>query len=126
MCFMNNKSKEKLTQAQSGFLLLESLLALTVITLGLAIYSPATSSFLNRMAVERRKTDMLRVMVEEAEKWKEELPTDSVTQRGKETWTIQTIRTPSGKGIQITNGHEKAEIYLLQVPTATGVDQTGE
>ncbi len=108
---------------QEGFLLIESLLALTVVTLALAVYSPSTNFFLRRVTEEKEQTTATRLVLEEARRARytiehKQLLVPASFREVSRAHRLEddTRRTQTQGGIRVTYGNWTETITMLEKP----------
>lgn len=93
---------------------MESLLALTLLTLTLAVYSPSAAHLTKQVQESKTRTESLRVLFEQTQRMKEGHPPQSVMLKGRKTYEVQEL--DGQKGIRVTNGLYTEEVYLVSFP----------
>ena len=101
-------------------MLIESLIALTVVTVALTLYSPSAASFTHRVKEGREQTFLAR---QELEQSRRELKKIENRLEFPESLYVETgVRlmdkegpTPVQKGINLTDGEWTKEIFLLEI-----------
>lgn len=101
---------------EKGFLLLESLLALTLVTGLLAVYSPWVTQLMRQTDQAKERTVAMRVLLEQTRRLKEGYQLEMSFNEGTRSFQISETDTGEGKGIRILYGTKTEEIKLLHKP----------
>lgn len=106
------------TGNEKGFVLIESILALTILFFGLSIYSPTSMQILDQMRTKKDQTEMLRVMQDQARILKDKKITTKTFKSGKDTFILSYSEQGQKKRIRVKSKNEAMDVWLLEVPEA--------
>lgn len=95
---------------QKGYLLIESVVAFSILSLCMAIYIPFIVSMLKKVDAEKTAVEMYRIQYEQVQKIEQLQTTDITWKSGGKVFTIEQITTTAQKGVRIK--HEKEEISI--------------
>lgn len=95
---------------QKGYLLVESLVAFSILSLCMAIYVPFSVTMLKKVDAEKTAVDMYRIQYEQAQKIEQHQPADKIWKTGGKVFTIEQISTNTQKGVRIK--HDEEEIFI--------------
>ncbi|AEB29346.1 hypothetical protein CAR_c06520 [Carnobacterium sp. 17-4] len=95
---------------QKGYLLIESLVAFSVVSLCIAIYIPFIVGMLKKVDAEKTAVEMHRIQYEQIQKIEQQQAIDPIWKTGGKTFTIKQLRNTSQKGVRIN--YEKEEVFI--------------
>lgn len=95
---------------QKGYLLIESLVAFSIVSLCIAIYIPFIVNMLQKINAEKTAVDMYRIQYEQLQKMEQHQSTDKIWKTGGEIFTIEETVTNTQKGVRIK--HDEEEIFI--------------
>ena len=95
---------------QKGYLLIESLLAFSLVSLCIASYIPFIVGMLKKIDTEKTTVEMHRIQYEQIQKIEQHQAVDSTWKTGVKIFTIKQLRNTSQKGVRIN--YEKEEVFI--------------
>lgn len=103
----NNKLNQK------GYLLIESLVAFSILSLCMAIYIPFIVGMLEKIDAEKTAVEMHRIQYEQVQKIAQHQIIDKTWRTGGEVFTIEETTITAQKGVRIKHGEEEIFIEIL-------------
>jgi type II secretory pathway pseudopilin PulG len=98
---------------QKGYLLIESLVAFSILSLCMAIYIPFIVSMLKKVDAEKTTVEMYRIQYEQVQKIEQLQTTDNTWRTGGKVFTIEQITTTAQKGVRVKYEKEEISIEIL-------------
>lgn len=101
---------------EKGFVLIESLIALTIVTIALAVSSSSSLQLLERMQKEKVQTELYRVLQDQARVIKEQNSVLQIVKSNQYFFQVEEIEEGERRGVRVHHGDETTEISLLEIP----------
>ena len=95
---------------QKGYLLIESLVAFSLVSMCIASYIPFIVGMLKKIDTEKTTVEMHRIQYEQIQKIEQHQAVDSTWKTGGKVYTINPLIDNSRKGVRIT--YENEEIFI--------------
>lgn len=104
---------------QKGYLLIESLVAFSILSLCMAFYLPFVVSMLKKVEAEKTAVEMHRIQYEQVQKIEQHQPIDQTWKTGGKIFTIEPIANTIQKGVRVKYEKEEISIEILSFQTST-------
>lgn len=95
---------------QKGYLLIESVVAFSLVSLCIASYIPFIVGMLKKVDTEKTAVEMYRIQYEQIQKIEQHQPIDSTWKTGGKMFSINQLTNNSRKGVRIN--YENEEIFI--------------
>lgn len=95
---------------QKGYLLIESLVAFSLVSLCIASYIPFIVGMLKKVDAEKTAVEMHRIQYEQIQKIEQNQAIDTTWKTGGKFYTINPLTNSSRKGVRIN--YENEEIFI--------------
>ena len=103
---------------QKGYLLIESLVAFSILSLCMAFYLPFVVSMLKKVEAEKTAVEMHRIQYEQVQKIEQHQPIDQTWKTGGKIFTIEPIANTIQKGVRVKYEKEEISIEILSFQTS--------
>jgi len=98
---------------QKGYLLIESLVAFSILSLCIALYIPFILGMLKKVDAEKTAVEMYRIQYEQVQKIEQQQSTDKTWTTGGKVFTIEQTTNNAQKGVRVKHGEEEIFIKVL-------------
>lgn len=98
---------------QKGYLLIESLVAFSILSICIAMYLPFVVGMLKKVDAEKTAVEMYRIQYEQLQKIEQQQPIDKIWETGGKVFAIEQATTTTQKGVRIKYGEEEIFTEIL-------------